>query len=231
MDSFKGSHADTFQYFKPDWAWSSSSSLSSLSWLPASWSRKPCGNQTCLKMCLFLFEFLPIESDSWNTAAIHNKCLTNGSTFPLLEISFQLPFRLLDGRLSKKGDILDNVDWTWVGNGMDVMRRDWQQFERLGIRSAAILSDQSTDKPMPLMMVMLMVMVMMTMTMMVMKKARRPSVCWVCPAFWLSTLVGGGPTWTDKSQRHTNQLCFVTQWNNENWSKSTICRYEMHCWE
>ena len=122
-------------------------------------------------------------------------------------------------------------DHFWQWDGMDVMRRNWQQFERLGIRSAAILSDQSTDKPMPLMMVMLMVMVMMTMTMMVMKKARRPSVCWMCPAFWLSTLVGGEPTWTDKSQRHTNQPCFVTQWNNENWSKSTICRYEMHCWE
>ena len=83
------------------------------------WSSKPYGNQTCLKMYLFWFEFLPIESNSWNTAAIQNKCLTNRFAFPLLEISFQLPFLILNGRFCKKrwhfGYSALKMGWEWEG--------------------------------------------------------------------------------------------------------------------
>ena len=72
--------------------------------------------------------------------------------------------------------------WDAVRWVEDARRRNWQQFERLGIPNAPQFS--FTSKPL--------------------KfsgdfddewrdddEMTRMSVCWVCPAFWLSTLVGG----------------------------------------
>ena len=76
--------------------------------------------------------------------------------------------------------------WDAVRWVEDARRRNWQQFERLGIPNAPQFSFtlkplkfsgdfyQNDDDD----------------------EMTRMSVCWVCPAFWLSTLVGG-PRWTE----------------------------------